>query len=261
MCELLCTEDALTLAARELSLLYGRDGVTYSEIYVSPYIYERWGLSWSDSMGAVDAGFHAGEELSGARITILLDSVRQWGVEAATRVLDAYEEHRWPRVVGFGLGGEESVPLDEFSAVYERARGLGLATVVHAGETGPASDVATAIEVLGVDRIAHGVRAIEDREVLSILRSANVPLDLAITSNYVTGVVAREERHPVRELVDAGVTVSFGCDDPAIFGTTPSLELEAAARLGALSWEEIEAIVANAPTLAFTDQNRERTDD
>lgn len=249
MCSLLCSTDALAIAARELSLMFGRDGLSHAEVYVSPYIYERWGLDARDSMRAVELGFEEGQRNGGTRCMILLDSVRQWGVDAAARVLDSYEQHRWSRVVGFGLGGEESEPLRDFVATYERARKLGLRTVVHAGETGPASDVAIAVEELGVDRVAHGIRALDDPGVVRLLVESGTPLDLAITSNYATGVVRGV--HPIRKLIDAGVNVTIGTDDPALFRTSPKRELERAIADGELSEDEVSKIARDSIRFGF----------
>ena len=110
--------------------------------------------------------------------------MRQWGPEAANKVLDGLEANPVPRTIAFGLGGEERVPLEEFRQVYERARGMGLRTVVHAGEGTSPDDVWKAIDVLGVDRVAHGIRGVTDRELLATLARRRIPLDLAVTSNY-----------------------------------------------------------------------------
>lgn len=255
MCSLLCSEEALELTARELSLSYGEEGLRHAEVYVSPHIYERWGMKPEVSMAAVERGFRDGENQGGTPCRILLDSVRQWGVEAARAVLDGYERHRWPRVVGFGLGGEESGDLREFADTYDRARSLGLGTVVHAAEFGPAADVAIAIEVLEVDRIAHGIRAVEDEGVLRLLAASGVPLDLAISSNYATGAV--EGEHPIGRLVEAGVPVTVGADDPALFGVTPGQELARLFDLG-LTRYDIDEIIRNGVRYAFLSEPERR---
>jgi len=248
-CRILCSSDALGRAARELSGFLARYGVRYAEVYASPWIYVRWGMNWDAILDAVDEGFAEGERAGGARCAILLDTVRQWGVDPADAILDDVERRPRDRVVGFGIGGEESVPLREFVRIFDRARALGLRTVAHAGELGPARDVAEALDLLRVDRIAHGIRALDDPGLVAEIARRRIPLDLAITSNYRTGAVVGP--HPIRELVDAGVIVTIGTDDPAIFGTNPIREMRRARRAGNLSRDEIHAVARDAVDASF----------
>lgn len=257
MCAILSSRPALERAARELSRFLARHGVAYGEVYCSPWIYVRWGMSWDDVFGGLLDGFDEGEREGGARCVILLDTVRPWGLDAATRILDEIERKPRRRVVGFGLGGEETTPLDEFAPAFERARELGLRTVAHAGEIAPASDVAKALDLLRVDRIAHGIRALDDPGLVAEIRSRGIPLDLAITSNYRTGAVAGP--HPIRRLVDEGVTVTVGTDDPSLFRTDPVREMRRARRCGALGDDEARTVALDAVRCSFADDaTRER---
>jgi aminodeoxyfutalosine deaminase len=251
MAEVLCSIEALERNARELSCFLARHGVAYAEVYVSPYIYVAWGLDGNDVMQAVDRGFAAAEAEGGARCAILLDSVRQWGPEAAERVLDLHESTRLDRVAGFGLGGEESVPFEEFRGIYDRARALGLHTLAHAGEAGNPADVAKAIDMLGVERVAHGFRALDDPVALGRLRASGVPLDLAVTSNYRTGVV--RGAHPIRRLLDEGIPVTLSTDDPSLFRVDLPREYRRVRRLCGVSESEAREIARNAVRFSFAD--------
>jgi adenosine deaminase len=249
MCVVLCSEAALERAARELSLFLRGHGVLYAEVYVSPLIYIRWGMSYPEVIGSVRRGFEDAASGGGAVCTILLDSVRHWGVEAAEEVLEGARQHPDEAVVGFGLGGSETVPLQDFAGVFETARGLGLHTLAHAGETGDATQVIDAIETLGVERIAHGFRAVESPPALDLLRRRRIPLDLAITSNYRTGVVGGP--HPIRKLIDEGVTVTLSTDDPSLFRTDPVREQHRAVRFGGLSRDELFEVARNGIDVSF----------
>ncbi|HVT44178.1 MAG TPA: adenosine deaminase [Thermoanaerobaculia bacterium] len=249
MCVILSSYDAIERAAWELSARLAHDGVEYAEVYASPYIFVRWGMDFGETLRAVDRGFERAEAEGLTRCTILLDSVRQWGAEAAEIVLDGFEKTRLARVVGFGLGGEESVPLETFREVYARARGLGLGTVVHAGESGPASDVRIAIDGLRTDRVAHGIRAIDDATVLDEIVARKIPLDLAITSNYRTAVVSGE--HPIRRLLDAGAVVTLSTDDPSLFRTSLPREYARASMFGSARDDELWQIAHNGIDAAF----------
>lgn len=258
MCMVLASPEALERAAYELSLKLRREGVEYAEVYTSPYIYVRWGLDYGEVLRAVDRGFARAEERGGARCAILLDSVRQWGAEAANKVLDGLEANPVPRTIAFGLGGEERVPLEEFRQVYDRARGMGLRTVVHAGEGTSADDVWKAIDVLGVDRIAHGIRGVVDRELLSTLARRRIPLDLAVTSNYRTRVVT-DVPHPIRALLDAGVIVTLSTDDPSLFRTDLPREYVRARRFGQLNDDELRQVAQNGVDASFASEHTKQS--
>lgn len=249
MCTVIAFPRGLERAARELSLFLSRHHVLYAEVYCSPYIYVRWGMDYHEALGSMDQGFREGEAAGGATCRILLDTVRQWGPEAADVVLGKYLEHPIPRVVGFGIGGAELFDLADFVPVLERARAAGLRTVTHAGESGGVGDVWKAIDLLKVDRIAHGIRSVDDPLLLRTLSERRIPLDLAVTSNYRTACVSGV--HPIRQLIDAGVIVTISTDDPALFRTDPQREWRRALRFGNLQPEEIVRIVRDSIEVSF----------
>ncbi|HEY0787060.1 MAG TPA: adenosine deaminase, partial [Thermoanaerobaculia bacterium] len=258
MCRLLASADVLERAARELSLFLTRYGVDYAEVYCSPYIYVRWGLDYGEVLRGIDRGFATGEEEGGAYCAILIDTVRQWGCEAAEIVLDGAEQNRSERIVGFGIGGEETLDLSEFAGVFERARKLGLKTIAHAGEGAGSTEVWKAIDILGVDRVAHGIRALDDERLLHALAKRRIPLDIAVTSNYRTKVV-RSTPHPIRELIDHGVVTTLSTDDPSLFRTDPVREYARARRFGQLSEAELQTIARNGVEASFaTEERKER---
>ncbi len=252
MCSLLCSVTSLRTAASELSLFLARHGVLYAEVYVSPFIYMRTGMTYQEVIEAVTTGLDEAESSGGAKCALLLDSVRHWGPEAAEAVLDGAAAHPHERVIGFGLGGSETPPLEQFVQVFARAASLGLRRVVHAGETGSGDDVWKAIELLGVERIAHGIKALESPRALRTLRDREIPLDLAVTSNYRTRVATGE--HPIRRLLDAGVTLTLNTDDPSLFRTDPIREYHRARRFGRVSAQELYTIAHNGIEASFASE-------
>ncbi|HET9794157.1 MAG TPA: hypothetical protein VFS34_06815 [Thermoanaerobaculia bacterium] len=224
----------------------------HAEIYVSPEIWSRFGLDRAAVLAAIDAAFGTVEEETGCRFVLLLDSVRQWGAHAAQRVLALHEESRLPRVRGFGIGGEEdSVPAASFTAVYERAKRMGLGTSIHAGEWAGAASVAAALDALPLDRIDHGVRAAEEPAVLARLASSAVTLCAAPSSNLATGVYASWKEHPLPRLLDAGVKICLSADDPTIFSTSTSGEYELARTAFGIGDEAFERMKTAAWTARF----------
>jgi adenosine deaminase/aminodeoxyfutalosine deaminase len=154
-------------------------------------------------------------------------------------------------VVAFGLGGsEERGPAERFTGVFAFARRAGLRLVAHAGEsTGPES-VWAALK-LGAERIGHGIAAARDAELMRHLRERDIPLEICLTSNLITGVVKSLEEHPLRRLYDAGVPIILNTDDPAMFGCTLTGEYGLAARQFGFSDAEMRGIAENGFRYAF----------
>ena len=226
------------LAARGLVARLARENVRWAEVYVSPAVVEKIGLDWFDVRDALERVFQEHEAKGRGRVRVLLDFVRHWGPAAASRVLDLQAERPWPRVVGFGLGGDETAfPARDFEEVYRRGRKAGLLPVVHAGEWAGPGSVADALRFLKPARIAHGVRAAEDPALLRTLARAGIVCDVCPTSNLRTGAVARGVDHPLRRMLSARVRVTLSTDDPGLFGTTLLGEFRRAASWGATGAE------------------------
>jgi adenosine deaminase len=198
-------------------------------------VVERIGLPWDPVRDAIEEVFAAHERRGGGRIVVLYDSVRQWGPEAAHRVLDQHERRPWPRARGFGLGGDEAaLPARDFGSVYARVRTLRLAPLVHAGEWSGPDSVESALRWFKPVRIAHGIRAAEDPALTRRLAARGVVLDVCPSSNVATGALSSigEVAGRVRLLLDAGVAVTISTDDPGLFGTTLHGEYRALAAAG-----------------------------
>lgn len=226
------------LLARGLVARLARENVRWAEVYVSPAVVERIGLDWFDVRDVLERVFREHEAKGRGRVRVLLDFVRHWGPAEASRVLDLHAERPWPRVVGFGLGGDETAfAARDFSEVFRRGRKAGLLPVVHAGEWAGPESVADALRFLRPVRIAHGVRAVEDAVLLRFLARSGVVCDVCPTSNLRTGAVARGAAHPLLAMLRAGVAVTLSTDDPGLFGTTLLGEFRRAAGWGATGRE------------------------
>src|SRR6266404_3440191 len=127
-------------------------------------------------------------ESRGLRMNWIFDGVRQFGAEAASRVVEAAKQCASKSIVAFGIGGDElSVPTKELRPVYEQAAALGLHRIIHAGEIGGPEKIREAVELLGAERIGHGIAAINDPALMDLLADRRIPLEICPQSNIRTG--------------------------------------------------------------------------
>jgi len=180
-------------------------------------------------------------ESRGLRMNWIFDAVRQFGAEAASRVVEAAKQCASKSIVAFGIGGDElSVPTRELRPVYDQAAAVGLHRLIHAGEIGGPEKIREAVELLGAERIGHGIAAIHDPALMDLLADRRIPLEVCPQSNIRTGALARQlrrtaagiEDHPLAELFRHGIPIVLSTDDPAMFHTTLLQEYEHAHELG-----------------------------
>jgi adenosine deaminase len=192
------------------------------------------------------------EKRHGVRLRWIFDAIRQFGAEHARQVLEFAARYRPMGVVAIGIGGDERRGAAElFADVYRAARDAGLHTTAHAGETCPAQSIRQAVELLGAERIGHGLTAARDPEVMALLRERAVPVEVCLSSNVSTGVLATIGDHPLERFLAEGLTVTINSDDPAMFGTSLTRELEVAAENFSLTRAQLLRLLGNAAHAAF----------
>ncbi len=193
------------------------------------------------------------EEAERAPVTVrwILDAVRQFGAESAMQVAEWAAERAGRGVVAIGIGGsEERGPAEWFTGVYAFAKAAGLRLTAHAGETGGPESVWAAL-ALGAERIGHGIASARDPKLMDHLRDRDIPLEICLTSNRITGVIKRLEEHPIRRLFEAGVPLVLNTDDPAMFGCSLVGEYRLAASEFGFSEAELREIAKNGFRYAF----------
>ena len=233
-------EDYALLTRRLLERLAAQN-VQHAEVIVSAGVVLWKGQEFPPIFDAISAA----AEGSPMEVRWILDAVRQFGVEPAMEVAKLAAERVDRGVVAFGIGGSEvRGPAEWFKDVFAFARDAGLHLTAHAGEGTDAKSIWGALE-LGAERIGHGIAAVQDPDLMRHLRENDVPLEICITSNLVTGVVKQIECHPVRQLFDAGVPITLNTDDPAMFGCTLVGEYRLAAEKVGFSEAELRQIAAN----------------
>jgi adenosine deaminase len=251
---LLQTAPALERAAAELVDDLAADGVRYAEIRWAPRLHLARGLSVVAVIEAVAAGIARATSSLGvsAPIVALVVTAMRLHPPAANAELARIAGAFGPPVVGFDLAGPEAEwPAPPHAIAFVAAREAGLRLTAHAGEVRDPEHVREVL-AFGVERVAHGVSAIDDRALMDQIREHDVTLDLCPTSNVQAGVVGSIEEHPVAELHRAGVSVTISTDDLTVTGTTLSAELARVAAAHALTRDEVAAIALNAFGRAFT---------
>lgn len=247
------TPEAYGLITRRLLERLDAQNVRYAEIIVAAGV-----VLWKEQEFApiFDAIAAAAAE-SPVEAHFILDAVRQFGVAQAMQVARLAAERVDRGVVAFGIGGsEERGPAEWFTDVFGYAKSSGLRLTAHAGESMGPESIWAALR-LGAERIGHGIAAIQDPALLCHLRERDIPLEISITSNLVTGVVARLEDHPVRRLFDAGVPIVLNTDDPAMFRCSLVGEYKLAAQAFGFSEPELRQIAHNGFRYAFREHRRQ----
>jgi len=250
---LLQTADALTRTTAELIDDLAADGVRYAEIRWAPRLHLERGLSVGAVIEAVADGIADRATALGPAMPLigLIVTAMRTQPPAANVELARVAAEIGPPVVGFDLAGPEAAwPAPPHAAAFVAAREGGLALTAHAGEVAGPDRVREVLE-FGVRRVAHGVTAIENDELLALLRARDVTLDVCPTSNVQAGIVESIAAHPLARLHRAGVSVTVSTDDRTVTGIGLSEELGRCLTEGGLSREELAAISLNAFRRAF----------
>ncbi|HEY5258887.1 MAG TPA: adenosine deaminase [Candidatus Baltobacteraceae bacterium] len=211
--------------AREFAQDAIAQNVIYGELFISPSVWQFFHPD-IDVRVCVEAIRSALDEAGGGVVfNLIVDLTRNFGVESAMRTARLAADLKDCDVIGIGLGGDEAkYPPELYVDAFAYARENGLHVVAHAGEAAGPQSIRDAIELLHVERIGHGVRALEDPSLVALLAQRKIPLEICPTSNFLTGAAVRERPHPFMELDRSGCIVTIDADDPALFGTTISAE-------------------------------------
>lgn len=215
------------LIARRMAEELAAQNVVYAEVTIALGV-----LLWRDHQPEpiFEAVWSVAQEFGTQGLTLrwIPDGTWQFGSEAAMSAAKIAAGLQHLGVIAFGMGGDEmALPYRDFRGVYDYVASHGLRRVAHAGEVGPPQHVRDAVELLGAERIGHGIAAMHDPALSELLTARRIALEVCPTSNICTGALAKQlaktraslAEHPLKALFSAGVPITLSTDDPAMFHT------------------------------------------
>ena len=257
LCQLFASVDDFRRIAIELCEDLAAQGVSYAEAVFSPGNHaRRLDEDWHGPIEAVLDGLASGERDTGVRVRLSPDIVRDNGLDDAQRTLEVALRYAGRGVVALNCAGSERTGVEQFAWMFRKATRAGLRSVPHAGEWAGPANVRATIAHLRPDRIGHGVRSIEDPELVADLAARQMPLEICPVSNVATGVYERIEDVPLLALRDAGVPVTLNSDDPTMFGAWLTDVYTAARVAWQLSDADLAGLAQMAVDVSFAEDDR-----
>ncbi|MET9252581.1 adenosine deaminase [Streptomyces sp. NPDC003717] len=230
-------------------------GVRHAEIFFDPQAHLARGVGMGTVVEGLWRALGASEARHGVTTRLIMCFLRDESAASALETLDAARPYL-DRITGVGLDSAEvGHPPAKFREVYEAAAALGLRRVAHAGEEGPPAYIAEALDVLGVERIDHGLRCVEDPELVARLVRDRVPLTLCPLSNVRLRTVESLGDHPLPAMLDAGLLCTVNSDDPAYFGGYAGDNFDAVREALGLGDDRLRELARNSFRAAFLDDD------
>lgn len=249
------TEEDYALLAEAYLTELAEAGTIYSEIIVSPDHGNTIGLGAKAYLEGLAAGMEAARQKTGIESRMLITGIRHLGPESVIKTAEFAARREHALVTGFNLAGEERMHnVADFARAFDIVRDAGLGLTIHAGELSGAFSVRDALDHVHPSRISHGVRAIEDMDLVRRLADAGVVLEVCPGSNISLQVFPDFASHPMRALYEAGVRVTLNSDDPPFFHTSLAQEYDIASAVMGFTDEEINRMTRTAIEAAFVDE-------
>ncbi|NVD37234.1 adenosine deaminase [Ensifer sp. HO-A22] len=251
-------EDYALLAETYLTEL-AEAGTIYSEIIVSPDHGNTIGLGADAYLEGLAAGMEAAKARTGIESRMLITGIRHLGPESVVKTAEFAAKREHALVTGFNLAGEERMhSVADFARAFDIARDAGLGLTIHAGELSGAFSVRDALDHVRPSRISHGVRAIEDADLVKRIADEGVVLEVCPGSNISLQVFPDFAAHPLRALHEAGVRVTLNSDDPPFFHTSLAQEYDIASAVMGFTDDDINDMTRTAIEAAFVDEATRR---
>lgn len=247
------SRDVIQRVAREAVEDAAADNIHYLELRFTPIALTRMkDFPIDDAMDWVIESCRQASQDYGVKTNLIASVNRHEGVELAEEVVHLAIDRKDSGIVAVDLAGDEAnFPGEPFKGIYDEAAHEGLKVTIHAGEWGSAANVIEAIDILGANRIGHGVRVLEDDRAVAMAKEKGVSFEVCITSNYQSGVSPSLEGHPLPAMLSTGLDASINTDDPSLSQIDLSDEYEIACEDVGLELNVLRKTVLNAAHSAF----------
>ncbi|MBY7896646.1 adenosine deaminase [Vibrio fluvialis] len=228
-----------------------QDNVMHTEIFFDPQTHTARGIAFETVINGITQALEKGQQELGISSQLIMCFLRHLSEADAMLTLQQALPYK-DKIVGVGLdSSEQGHPPEKFQQVFRQAREAGFIAVAHAGEEGPALNIRNAIDLLGVQRVDHGVRCVEDATLVQELQETRMPLTVCPLSNLKLKVFTEMEQHNIVELLRQGLCVTINSDDPAYFGGYMSDNFMAVAKAHPMSHQELAQFTLNAIEASF----------
>jgi adenosine deaminase len=235
-----------------------RDNVIHTEIFFDPQTHTDRGIAFDTVIKGIVSALKDGQQKLEISSQLIMCFLRHLSEEAAFETLEQAIPYK-DDIVGVGLdSSEQGHPPEKFARVFEMAREHGFLTVAHAGEEGPAQNIVDAITLLGVSRVDHGVRCVENEALVAQLIESKMPLTVCPLSNIKLRVFDEMQDHNIVELLRKGVAVTINSDDPAYFGGYMTDNFVAVSQAHFLTHEELAQFTLNAIDASFIEDTQKQ---
>lgn len=253
------TPESLTRFAYELIEDVAKENVRYIEVRYSPILHTQNGMTLDESVESVKKGLKKGEKKFSVKSGIIVCGIRHISPEASLILADLTVRFKNKGVIGFDLAGiEENFPAKEHREAFYQIRNHNINTTIHAGEAfGPAS-IRQAIHYCGANRIGHGTKLKDDKDLMNYVNDLRIPLEICLTSNWQTRSVRSLKHHPFRFYYDQGIRVTLNTDNRLMSNTTLTDEFMLAHNLFDFQLRDFCEITIFAMKSAFLHHNERR---
>jgi adenosine deaminase len=263
---MLTTRDDWAQLAYEAVIDQATSGLVYGEFFFTPARHLDAGQDLADIVAGLDEGLAAGERETGARVALIADMDRAFGAAAADELIARLVELRHAgatgteRIVGVGMDStEHDVDPTDYADAYRAAAASGLHRTAHQGETMPPWTIRAALDVLGCERIDHGLTILDDTDLTGRMADERIPLTVCPSSNVlIANHVDRLELHPYPRMRDAGLLATVNTDDPALTDLTLAGEYRAVADAFGYDLDEMAAIALDGIDATWLDEDDRR---
>lgn len=251
--DLVTSEQDFDLIFDDLKKYLVNNGITYCEAFFAPTAFLKKGFDYGKMVEIFHKNIAAIKEETGIIIKLLMDVSRTFGIENAMKNYNLLKQFPCEDIIGIGLGGaEQKGPAADFEEVYKLALKEGYKAVAHAGEDVGPKSIWDALDILGAQRIGHGITAIQDEKLMDALKERQIPVEVCITSNTFTkAVVKKASEHPIRTFYDKGMLVTINTDDPVFFKTTLVDEFWICYKELNFTMDEIKQLIKNSFNASF----------